>query len=97
MPHFPKTGRDKMNLKFILLTLLSLFGYTFETEPARLGKKVEISFEDKLESFVNKHALFFIVISCLILSVLFCALIFALTGFSATESGLQYNHFMEVI
>lgn len=97
MPHFYETGCDKMNLRFILLTLLSLFGYNIGTEPARLDKKVEISFEEKLEAFVNKHALFFIVIFCLILAVLFFVLIFALTGVSATESGLQYNHFMDVI
>lgn len=69
--------------------------------PARLGKKVEVSYEDKIKEkltdWAMAHAALILFVLFALLIGLFVCLIFALTGVSATDSGLQYNHFKDVI
>jgi hypothetical protein len=70
-------------------------------EPARLGKKTDVSplinISDKIEAWLLNHASLCLVICFIALCLLFVALAFALVGVSATESGLQYNHLKGVI
>ena len=90
-----------MILQLVLLSLLTLFGFNFEPQPVRLQKKVEVSYGDKIKErltdWANAHAFLILFVLFALLIGLFVCLIFALTGLSATESGLQYNHFMDVI
>lgn len=69
--------------------------------PARLAKQETPSFEDKLmekiESWAIAHATIILMVCFAMLIALFVVLIFALTGVSATDSGIQYNHFQDVI
>ena len=69
--------------------------------PARLGKQTEATFEDKLmnniESFALAHSTIILMVCFALLIALFTVLIFSLVGVSATESGIQYNHFQDVI
>ena len=69
--------------------------------PVRLGKVEEKTFidelMDKVEAWVNHHAFFCLFVLFAVLISLFVTLIFVLTGVSATDSGMTYNHFMDVI
>jgi hypothetical protein len=52
---------------------------------------------EHIEAWVQTHALLcLIVLSCLLMA-LFVTLIFAITGVSATESGVQYNQFQNIV
>ena len=70
------------------------------SKPVRLSKKDnvhEFSFMDKVEALAIRHApLLFILAICLLIA-LFVTLIFAITGVSATESGVVYNQFDQII
>ena len=69
--------------------------------PVRLAKQETPSFEDKLmekiESWAIAHATIILMVCFALLIALFTVLIFSLVGVSATESGIQYNHFQDVI
>ena len=62
--------------------------------PPRLDKQVP---NDDLESWILNHAHIFLPICFVILFVLFIWLCFAITGVSATDSGVVYNHMQDVI
>ena len=74
--------------------------------PARLHRKEENSSSankysqlvmGEIEAWVNAHALLcLIVLTCLLMAI-FVAVIFAITGVSATESGMQYNQLQNII
>ena len=64
-------------------------------KPARLDKKTTP--EEKLEAFLLGNAHIFIPIIIIIGMILFAALCYAIVGVSATESGVKYNHIMDVI
>ena len=65
--------------------------------PARLNKKVNVTYEEKVEEWVLDHAHIFLPLCFIILIVLLTALCYALVGVSATDSGNVYNHMMDVI
>ena len=90
-----------MILQLVLLSLITLFGFNSEPQPVRLQKKVEVSYGDKIKErltdWANAHAFLILFVLFAVLTGLIICLVFSLTGLSATESGLQYNHFKDVI
>ena len=63
--------------------------------PVRLHKKQ--SKEDMIEAWILNHANIFLPLCIIVLLVLFVCLMYALVGVSAVESGVQYNHLVDVI
>jgi len=61
--------------------------------PARLHKKEE----QNIEAWILSHANIFLPLCLVILVILLTLLVFTVTGVSATESGVVYNHFQDVI
>ena len=66
-------------------------------QPVRLGKEVNMSLQDKIEQFVLDHAMFFIILAIVLMLALFITICVMMCGASATESGLQYNQFENII
>ena len=52
---------------------------------------------DYIEAWLLRHATLVLIIAICLLMALFVCLIFALTGVSATDSGVQYNQFEKII
>ena len=52
---------------------------------------------NKLDDWALKHAHIILPLAFIMLLFLFVAVCFALVGVSATDSGVQYNHFQDVI
>ena len=78
------------------------------SSPARLHRKEENSSVNKvsqsyrlvmdtIEAWVQTHALLCLIILLCLLMAFFVCLIFALTGVSATDSGIQYNQLQNII
>lgn len=80
--------------ELILMTLINLLGFN-TNKPHDLHKK--ISRMDKIEGFLLSHATFFLILALVILLILFVALMFAIVGVSATESGTLYNHLGDIL
>jgi len=55
------------------------------------------SFMGKVEAWILNHAMLCLIVLMCLLMALFVVLIFALTGVSATDSGVQYNAFDKII
>ena len=66
-------------------------------QPVRLAKVETMSIQDRIEQFVLNHAWFFLSLAIILLLVLFIIICMAMCGASATESGLQYNQFENII
>lgn len=72
------------------------------SQPARLHKKEAkvspvIYLNEKMEAWVLSHATICLFVLLTVLLVLFVMLIYLLTGVSATESGVTYNQFQNII
>ena len=86
--------------KVFVTLLLGIFGLSFDDhdEPVRLGK---VNDEDtlmcKIEAWMLRHTSFCLLVLFVVLSLLFALLCFVLVGVSATDSGITYNHFKDVI
>ena len=52
---------------------------------------------DKIEAWVQSHALLLLIISVCLLMSLFVTLCFMICGVSAVESGVQYNSYSKII
>lgn len=63
------------------------------SNPVRLQKKEEFNFE----VWLLNHAHIFLPLAIIILIALIIALIYAMTGVAAVESGNYYNHLQDVI
>ena len=63
------------------------------SNPVRLQKKEEFN----LEVWLLNHAHIFLPLAIIILIALIIALIYAMTGVAAVESGNYYNHLQDVI
>jgi hypothetical protein len=74
-------------------------------QPVRLAKKEpETNFNqfynsliNRVEAWVNAHALLCLFVCGCLLIALFVSLIFVMTGVSATESGVTYNQLENII
>ena len=55
------------------------------------------SFMNRIEAWVLSHAFICLIVLLCLLMAFFVALIFAVTGVSATESGIQYNGLERII
>jgi hypothetical protein len=55
------------------------------------------SFMNRVEAWILNHALLCLIVLMCLLMAIFVVLIFAITGVSATESGVQYNAFQRII
>ena len=78
-----------------MLGLFKIRGGKMRSSPARLGKKNMP--DNEFEIWIIKHANIFVPLALLILLILFVMLCYAICGVSATESGVVYNHFQDVI
>jgi hypothetical protein len=78
------------------------------SSPARLHRKEENSSVNKvshtgrlvmdtIEAWVLSHAFLCLIVVMCLLMALFVVLIFAITGVSATDSGMQYNQLQNII
>jgi hypothetical protein len=75
------------------------------SKPARLHKKEPQndiysfynSLINRVEAWVNAHALLCLFVCGCLLIALFVSLIFVMTGVSATESGVTYNQLENII
>ena len=76
--------------------------------PARLHRKDNSSVKNKvsqfyrlvmdtIEAWVLSHAFLCLIVVICLLMALFVTLIFAITGVSATDSGMQYNQLQNII
>ena len=63
--------------------------------PARLHKKTSLN--DKIEAWALSHAHIILPLCIIALLILFVCLMYAIVGVSAVESGVEYNHFADVI
>ena len=80
-----------MNLIYILYLLLGIIKIN---TPVRLNKKEETFTEtisNRIDAWANRHAILILIVMVAFLIALFVWLIFALTGVSATESGMLRN------
>ena len=76
--------------------LILLFGLLFGTRPTNdLHKKVGL--KEQIEAYLIRYAHIIVPILFLMMIILFVILCYALVGVSAVESGVQYNHFQDVI
>ena len=72
-------------------------------QPARLGKKEDTSSSvydfimHKVEAWVLSHATLCLIVLMSLLIALFVVVIFAIVGVSATDSGVQYNQFQNIV
>ena len=82
-------------IQFLLILLVG----TPKNKKARLEKqKDDISpFLNKLDEWAMRNVHIILPICLITLMILFVLLCYAIIGVSATDSGLQYNHFQEVI
>lgn len=95
-----------MNVKYILI---NLFATPKRNEPVRLGKEdnkkkqlgilvnlmnLIINLRELIYQYVERN---FYNIALAIALIIFVISIFHLTGLSAVESGLKYNHFGDMI
>jgi hypothetical protein len=78
------------------------------SSPVRLHRKEENSSVNKvsqsyrlvmdtIEAWVQTHALLCLIVLLCLLMAFFVCLIFALTGVSATDSGMQYNQLQNIV
>ena len=73
------------------------------SKPVRLNKvdnSNKCNFDwlmDKIEAWVQSHALLLLIISICLLMSLFVTLCFMLCGVSAVQSGVQYNAYSRII
>jgi hypothetical protein len=78
------------------------------SSPVRLHRKEENSSVNKvsqfyrlvmdtIEAWVLSHAFLCLIVTICLLMALFVVLIFAITGVSATDSGMQYNQLQNII
>ena len=65
--------------------------------PANLYPKKETKLADKIELWLNAHAFPILLILTLVLMILLIALVYAVVGVSATDSGTYFNHIKDVI
>ena len=65
------------------------------TNPVRLHKKMTI--KESFEDWCLRHTSIVLMICFVLFAILFTVLIFAIMGVSATESGMQYNQFKNII
>lgn len=81
--------------RLILLILLNLFGFKGVDTPKSLYKQEPMTV--KLERWIGEriHILCFIIL--MLVFIVFVAACFFICGVSATESGMMYNHFGDVI
>lgn len=63
--------------------------------PVRLHKKV--SRTEEMEAWILSHAYIFVPLLLVLMVIMFVVVAYALIGVSATESGVTYNHFQDVI
>ena len=63
--------------------------------PVRLQKQESKRFD--VEAWILNHAHIFLPLAIVILFCLIVALIYAMTGVAAVESGVYYNHLQDVI
>lgn len=82
-------------LELLLMTLINLLGFNTTKPRADLHKKVGMM--DRIEGFLLSHATFFLILALVIGLILFVALMFAIVGVSATESGTLYNHLGDIL
>ena len=66
-------------------------------QPVRLAKVETMSIQDRIEQFVLDHAMFFMILAIVLMLALFITICVMMCGASATESGLQYNQFENII
>ena len=71
-------------------------------EPARLGRVEDNNhlcnhFFDKVEEWLLSHSTLCLFVLLAILTALFVMVCWAICGVSATDSGLQYNQFNNII
>ena len=69
------------------------------SKPARLGKQdnVHLYNHSAMEEWLLSHSLLCLIILMAVLTALFVLLCFVICGVSATESGVQYNQFNNII
>lgn len=63
--------------------------------PVRLNKKESKRID--VEAWILNHAYIFLPLTLILLFSFIIALIFAITGVAAVESGVYYNHLQDVI
>ena len=64
--------------------------------PVRL-QKVEEQKTSKFETWTLAHANIIVPILFVLMMIMFVVVVYGIVGASATESGIQYNHFQDVI
>lgn len=94
MPRLHENGCDNMNFQLLLVTLLALFGYNIEPQPARLQRKLTL--REKINCWTYKHRYEILFVIAIIAMITFVLVVFLVIG-SATESGNVYNHMGDVI
>ena len=74
------------------------------SQPVRLQKQEPkknqippFNISKRIEAWVLAHATLCLIVAICLLMALFVTLIFVLTGVSATESGVQYNQFSNIV
>ena len=71
------------------------------SKPVRLHKVQDKDFvtylQDRIEAWVLSHALLCLIVLMCLLMALFVTVIFVMTGVSATESGVTYNQFSNIV
>ena len=67
------------------------------TNSVRLSKETNMTLKDSIERFVLNHATFFLALAIVLMLAVFITFCVMICGASATDSGLQYNQFDNVI
>ena len=67
-------------------------------KPVRLNK-VDDSYylSDRIDAWCTRHFTFCLAVALVLFSIFFVMLCYAVVGVSATESGVQYNQFNNII
>lgn len=83
-----------MNIPMVLMTLLAIFGYNLQPQPARLQKKVTL--REKINCWVYIHRYELLLFIAIMSMIIFALAVFLVIG-SATDSGNVYNHIKDVV
>ena len=65
------------------------------SSPVRLAKKKTVT--EKIDEFALNYAYIIVPVCIILFFALFIILCYAIVGVSATESGLQYNQFKNIV
>lgn len=87
-----------MNLEFLWMILISLFGFNNNGQVNDLRKKpTREDYKKEFNLWIGRNFNFIALAAIIFLLIFFVGFCFWVGGFSATDSGMYYNRFDKVV